>query len=67
MKKYTKNHERTWENWATAKEIGILWQLTSRRVRQILSEMSIESATLVYKDAPTIVYRIMRWVERNDK
>ncbi|MBA7661921.1 hypothetical protein ES703_69941 [subsurface metagenome] len=64
MKKYTKNNERAWENWATAKEIGIIWQLTSRRVRQIMEDMEIVSAVLVYESEPTIVYKIKRWVEQ---
>lgn len=55
-----KNIERTWENWATAREISKLWGVTPRRVRQILEIMSHESATLVWKGGPTIVYRMVR-------
>lgn len=55
-----KNIERVWENWATAKEIAENWQLTPRRVRQILEKLSHESATLVHNGQPTIVYKLVK-------
>ena len=53
------NINRVWENWATAKEIAQNWDVSPRRVRQILESYSVESATLVHDGVPTIVYKLV--------
>jgi len=42
--------QRTWQGWMSANEIADLWQVTSRRVRQILESLPIEKSIQVDSD-----------------
>ncbi len=58
--------ERHWEGWQSITELAVLWSVTRRRARQIVSDFDSEKAILVYtaktwtdKDVAVPVYRCL--------